>query len=99
MNPKKTLTYSNHRKINRREFIKRSIYSIAGIIGIPSLMGAYSRWIEPYQIETTRIDIIHPNLPTAFHNFTICQFSDLHLGFHLEASDLSPLIHAVQNEV
>ncbi|MCH5585619.1 metallophosphoesterase [Shimazuella sp. AN120528] len=99
MNLKPTINATKNHKINRRDFIKRSFYYIAGIIGIPTLTGAYSRWVEPYQLETTKIDITLPYLPASFHNFTICHFSDLHLGFHLEIDDLSPLIYAIQNEV
>lgn len=85
------------RLVSRRNFMKKTMYYTLGIVGSISLSGAYSRWIEPYFIETTNIDISLPNLPKSFHGFRICHFSDLHLGFFLKVDDLPSLIKLIQS--
>ncbi|SDY53263.1 metallophosphoesterase [Thermoactinomyces sp. DSM 45892] len=86
-----------NRKISRRSFLKKSMYYSLGTIGALGVSGAYSRWIEPYSIETTTITIKIPHLPVVFEGFRICHFSDLHLGFHLEAKDLETVVEQIQS--
>lgn len=85
------------RLVSRRSFIKKTMYYTLGIVGSIGLSGVYSRWVEPHFIETTHIDISLPGLPKSFHDFRICHFSDLHLGFSIEVSDLPSLVELIQS--
>ncbi len=40
----------------------------------------YGAFVTPNRIKVTNIEIAFENLPDSFHNFTIVQFSDAHLG-------------------
>ncbi|MDD5781655.1 MAG: metallophosphoesterase, partial [Muribaculaceae bacterium] len=46
----------------------------------------YSSAVTPYQINVSNIDIEFDNLPKAFDNYKIVQFSDLHLGSYISGS-------------
>ena len=57
------------------------------IIALSSLgLLLYSSAITPYQINVSNIDIEFDNLPKAFDNYKIVQFSDLHLGSYISGS-------------
>ena len=63
------------RKITRRRFL-----SGVAVVGV----GAIGSWewanhVEPFWTETTRLDIVLPNLPSAFDGFQIAQISDIHI--------------------
>jgi len=42
--------------------------------------GLYSCGVEPYWLETVRLEIVLPGLDPAFDGYTIAQLSDLHVG-------------------
>ncbi len=50
------------------------------LIALVLIVFAYSVFITPQTISVKRIDIPFRDLPTAFDNYTIVQFSDVHLG-------------------
>ena len=57
------------------------------IIALSSLgLLLYSSAVTPYQINVSNIDIEFDNLPKAFDNYKIVQFSDLHLGSYISGS-------------
>ena len=69
-------------------FVKRKKCLIApSIIALSSLgLLLYSSAVTPYQINVSNIDIEFDNLPKAFDNYKIVQFSDLHLGSYISGS-------------
>ena len=69
-------------------FVKSKNCLIAPCIIALSSLGLllYSSAITPYQINVSNIDIEFDNLPKAFDNYKIVQFSDLHLGSYISGS-------------
>ena len=52
-------------------------WGLAGTLGAGLL--AYSVGMEPYAVETVRLEMFCPRLPHAFEGYTIYQVSDLHM--------------------
>lgn len=77
--------------MNRRTFIKRSFGSLITLIGLSGGTYFYARDIEPNLLKITEEPIHYPNIPTAFHNFKIVQFSDTHIGFHYDLDQFKEL--------
>lgn len=86
------------RKISRRSFLKRvGKVSIASIV--TGMIGHfYIKHIEPKWIEITHQPIHHPLIPPSFNNFRIIQFSDTHLGFHLDFDQFEKIIQTISNQ-
>lgn len=57
--------------MNRQTFAWASLAVGVGALG-------YAIGVEPYAIETVRLEMRVPRLPRAFDGYTICQISDLH---------------------
>ncbi len=85
------------KKITRRLFLKRSFIYIATIFC--SLVGGrfYMKDIEPSWIDITNYSYSHPRIPESFNNIRIVQFSDTHLGFQYNLSDLEKTIETIQS--
>jgi predicted MPP superfamily phosphohydrolase len=57
---------------------------------LPLFVALYYVWrlfhhmafVEPFDIEVTRHEVLSPLLPTGFDEFTICQLSDVHISAH-----------------
>ena len=84
------------KKISRRFFIKKSFIYITTIIC--SLVGGryYMKDIEPSWVDITNFTYSHPLIPESFDNIRIIQFSDTHLGFQYNLSDLEETIETIQ---
>lgn len=69
-------------------FVKSKNCLIAPCIIALSSLGLllYSSAVTPYKINVSNIDIEFDNLPKAFDNYKIVQFSDLHLGSYISGS-------------
>ncbi|GLO65840.1 MULTISPECIES: metallophosphoesterase [Oceanobacillus] len=77
--------------MNRRTFIKRSFGSLITLVGLSGGTYFYARDIEPNLLKITEEPIHYPNIPAAFHNFKIIQFSDTHIGFHYDLDQFKEL--------
>lgn len=85
----------SNRKVSRRNFIKY-LFS-AGIIG--SLGGLlYSYRLERFWLDVHHEQIELPKLPTPLNGLTIVQFTDLHLGFHMDNDNLDYVVTRIQRE-
>jgi len=80
------------RKQTRRTFIKRILGSFLTVLGLSSGGYFYANRIEPSLLEITEIDIIHPLIPKSFEGIRMIQFSDTHLGFQYNLSQLKKLV-------
>ncbi|MCL6603798.1 MAG: metallophosphoesterase [Paenibacillus sp.] len=85
----------NPPKISRRKFLGRSI---AAFIGAGILTGGYAWKGEPNWLEITRLELPLEGLPSAFDGIKVVHFSDTHLGFNTDASDLSDLVNNIEKE-
>lgn len=61
----------------RRKFISQLTL---GVAAIPFLSLVYGVWKGKYDFKVHTITLKFPNLPQAFHGFTITQLSDIHSG-------------------
>ena len=82
-------------------FVKSKNCLIAPCIIALSSLGLllYSSAITPYQINVSNIDIEFDNLPKAFDNYKIVQFSDLHLGSYISGSTfIDELVDSINSQ-
>ncbi|MCT1904765.1 metallophosphoesterase [Oceanobacillus sojae] len=83
--------------MNRRTFLKRSLGSLLTLLGLSGGTYFYAREIEPSLLTITEESINSPQIPAAFNQFKIVQFSDTHLGFHYEIEQLESLVSKINN--
>lgn len=86
------------KKISRRTFLKRIgkgtvATFITGMVG-----HFYLKYLEPKWIEITHQKISHSLIPSSFNNFKIVQFSDTHLGFHMDFEQFEAIIERITRE-
>lgn len=84
--------------MNRRSFLKKLFGSVitAGIFS--SGIYYYARSIEPKQLKIMNHIIKSKKLPSSFQNFKIIQFSDTHVGFHYQLTDLMDLVETINSK-
>ena len=63
--------------MNRRKFIKRTIW---GLTGIGLFSGLYTWQIEPFWLEFVKVKMPVKNLPSHLVGKTLMQISDIHIG-------------------
>ncbi|WP_080874897.1 metallophosphoesterase [Oceanobacillus timonensis] len=83
--------------MNRRTFLKRSLGSLLTLLGLSGGSYFYAREIEPALLTITEESISDPQIPKAFNQFKIVQFSDTHLGFHYTLEQLETLISKIND--
>ncbi|MFD1450671.1 MULTISPECIES: metallophosphoesterase [Oceanobacillus] len=83
--------------MNRRTFLKRSLGSLLTLLGLSGGTYFYAREIEPSLLTITEESITSPQIPAAFNQFKIVQFSDTHLGFHYDLEQLESLVSKINN--
>lgn len=85
------------KKVTRRKFIKRTIGSLFSAVIAGTGGYYYARDIEPKFLQINEHTIKHAAIPPNFHNLTIVQFSDIHLGFHYDLNQLTTLIKKINS--
>ncbi|GIO22367.1 metallophosphoesterase [Oceanobacillus sp. J11TS1] len=83
--------------MNRRTFLKRSLGSLLTLLGLSGGTYFYAREIEPSLLTITEESITSSQIPTAFNQFKIVQFSDTHLGFHYDLEQFQKLVSKINN--
>ncbi|MBM7572209.1 metallophosphoesterase [Aquibacillus albus] len=81
--------------MNRRTFLKKLVSSVIGSLGLGGGIYYYAKQIEPSLLTVHRETISKANIPKAFHDFKIIQFSDTHLGFHYTLDQFKDLISTI----
>src|SRR5699024_782044 len=84
--------------MNRRSFLKQLIGSGLALIGLGGGTYYYAREIEPALLSMNEEAIQSSNIPTAFHDYKIIQFTDTHIGFHYTIEQLKELVKRVNAE-
>lgn len=82
--------------ISRRSFLKKGIKTFG--VTAASLFGGYyyAKHLEPHWIETNSYTIKSPTIPIPFSGSKIVQFSDTHLGFHYDLSNLESIVKKIK---
>lgn len=84
--------------MKRRKFIKRTIGGLLSL-GLFSAGGYfYAREVEPRLLKLSHFKLASRKVPKSFHNFKILQFSDTHIGFHYDLSELERLVEKINDE-
>ena len=85
-----TLERKKKAHLSRRDFLR-----LGGIaaVGLPLYAGEVSR----HEIRVEQITITLPNLPEAFHGFTIAQISDFHYAEYTEAFFIRRVVERVNS--
>lgn len=81
--------------MNRRTFLKRIFYSTISFLGLSGGSYYYAKHIEPGLLSVKNKVIHSKYLPLVFDDFRIVQFSDTHLGFHYDETQLTKLVHTI----
>ncbi|WP_281975115.1 metallophosphoesterase [Halobacillus litoralis] len=85
-------------KITRRKFIKQTLASVAGILGFSAFGYSYARFFEPHMLTVQNYTIENEKITQNFHNLKILQFSDTHIGFHYNLSQLEELVETINEQ-
>ncbi|WP_171681868.1 metallophosphoesterase [Paenibacillus planticolens] len=85
-------------QISRRAFLKKGAVLAGSLLASGGLAGSYASYIEPKWYEFTRINLSFERLPNNFHGLKLLQFSDLHLGHHLNLQDLEHIVSLINHE-
>ena len=85
------------KKTTRRIFLKRTFGSFLTMIGLGGGGYYYAHDIEPHLLDVTNYKITNKAIPLSFHNFKIVQFSDTHLGFQYNTSQLRKLVQKINH--
>ena len=83
------------KNISRRTFIKNGLRTLAAVTGLSVGGGYYSHNLEPKWLEIKHNFISHPLIPKGFDGMKIIQFSDTHLGFQFQLSDLQAIVNKI----
>ncbi|HEY2422191.1 MAG TPA: metallophosphoesterase [Neobacillus sp.] len=83
------------KKLTRRTVLKSALGSFLTVLGLGSGGYFYANRIEPALLEITTQQIQHPLIPKSFDGIRIVQFSDTHLGFQYNLSQLEELIKKI----
>lgn len=78
--------------MNRRTFLKRSLGTLIGLLGISGGTYYYAKEIEPYLLHIQEELITSPKIPESYNGFKIIQFSDTHIGFHYTLEQMKKLV-------
>lgn len=84
--------------MNRRSFLKKAFGGMLTLIGLGGGSYVYAREVEPNMLHNNHQKIVSANIPPAFKNFKIIQFSDTHVGFHYTIDQLEQLVLTINNE-
>ncbi|MBY0120888.1 metallophosphoesterase [Bacillus sp. S/N-304-OC-R1] len=85
------------KKVTRRSFIKRIFGSVLTMAGLGGGSYYYAGHIEPRLLDINKYSIENNSIPKSFHHFKIVQFSDTHLGFQYDETQLLSLIQKINN--
>lgn len=88
----------NKEKMSRRSFLKKGLLLGGSLLSVPPLSYGYATWVEPRWLQVERISLAFPTLPEAFKGLRVVQFSDLHVGFHLDIQQLTKVVEVIQAE-
>ncbi|MBL0884613.1 MAG: twin-arginine translocation signal domain-containing protein, partial [Chitinophagaceae bacterium] len=79
--------------MNRRKFIKRAFWGVAGA-GL--LSGLYAWQIEPFWLEFVKVKMPIKNLPDDLVGKTLMQISDMHVGKKFDHRYIIQSFHKAQ---
>jgi uncharacterized protein len=85
------------KKLTRRTLLKRTFGSFLTVLGLGSGGFFYANRIEPNLLDINFQQIQHPLIPNGFDGIKIVQFSDTHLGFQYNISQLKKLVKKIIN--
>ncbi|WP_248926286.1 metallophosphoesterase [Paenibacillus hamazuiensis] len=77
--------------ITRRTFMKKGVTLLAAAFAAPPASFGYARYIEPGWLAVKELTLSFERLPSPFDGLRVVQFSDVHMGYHYSAGDLSRL--------
>jgi predicted MPP superfamily phosphohydrolase len=79
------------KRLTRRTFFKTTFGALLTFVGLGSGGYVYAHNIEPALLEVTSIQIKHSLIPRSFDGKKIVQFSDTHLGFQYNLTQLKSI--------
>ncbi|MFS0782486.1 metallophosphoesterase [Bacillus sp. 1P06AnD] len=83
--------------LSRRDFIKKILTYILIALGWGYGIKWYSKYVEPFWLESSVFSINDSIIPKSFHQSRIVQFSDTHLGFHFSIRQLKKTVKTINS--
>src|SRR5699024_297797 len=84
--------------MNRRSFLKKAFGGMLTLIVLGGGSYVYAREVEQNMLHNNHQKIVSANIPPAFKNIKIIQFSDNHVGFHYTIDQFEQLVLTINNE-
>lgn len=84
-------------KHTRRNFLKTAFGALLTFAGIGTGGYVYAHNIEPLLLDVTSIQVKHSLIPKSFDGVKIVQFSDTHLGFQYNLSQLKNISEKIND--
>ncbi|MET3698171.1 hypothetical protein SAMN05877753_10827 [Bacillus oleivorans] len=84
------------KKISRRSFLTRGFKTIGAFIASVSGGYYYAKHLEPFWLEINSYTIKKQTISPGLAGIRILQFSDTHLGFHYDLSDLTLIVDKIK---
>ncbi|KHE67088.1 metallophosphoesterase, partial [Halobacillus sp. BBL2006] len=85
-------------KITRRRFLKNSLRSLVGLLGLSGLSYYYARYVEPRMLARRSFTLENSKIPESLNNLKILQFSDTHLGYHYDLEQFKELMDIINGQ-
>lgn len=82
-------------RYNRRQLLKRGIRWLGTTSALMGGLGIYAFLGERHWLESTSVTVRLLRLPVLFQGIRIVHFSDLHLGFFVDAADLQRICSSI----
>ncbi len=83
---------------SRRDFLKWMGYFSLSSLVIGSGVLTYGAFLEPEELEVSRVTIKLRRLPPRFAGFKLVQFSDLHMGGWMNGERLRVVVDMVKDQ-
>ena len=83
-------------RISRRSFLKKGLKAMGASIASVSGGYYYAKHLEPFWLEINSYSIKKQTISPGLAGTRIVQFSDTHLGFHYQLSDLTRVVGKIQ---
>lgn len=77
--------------------LSRRTFLAGGVLGLATLAGADSLFIEPHDLQARRVTISLKRLPEAFDGFRIAQISDIHFGPYMGRAGVQRAVRLAQS--
>jgi predicted MPP superfamily phosphohydrolase len=85
-------------RINRRTFLKKSLFAVESLAILTGVSGLYGIFGERYWIQSTTVRLSYRRYPASFEGVRIVQFSDTHIGKYYSLEQMNKVVDLLQRQ-